>query len=284
MIGACAALLLGCGARAPTPGAAPIAAADTSMCGATTRWLASSPRVPLAATVDGRLVNAGACSERWAAPGTTWRALDEWGAPLAEARTLDAELYDVTGAWEQRLEPAAGGRLMLAADAPLPTPTVPWTPDAARVDALVALVAPIEAAVHAPASARQRPPRVAERTHFFRTDVGTADEHAFAVVADATLTIAQWIDASSSDAATQPAGWAIVYLDTEASTSTPLQALEDPAYQTVAVVDLDGDGVPEVVVHRHYIDAYDDVVLRLVGGRPTARWEIAETSVGGAYA
>jgi hypothetical protein len=69
--------------------------------------------------------------------------------------------------------------------------------------------------------------------------------------------------------------WILTYYD-----ATFARGGGEPPYLPLAVVDLDGDDIPEIIVHENAGESWSDVVLAL--DEDHLRWEVVARSIGGA--
>lgn len=260
---------------AATPSAPPTAPAATCP-GDGVRWLASSPRVPLAIVgAAGRpaIADAAACCQAWAATGQRWRAVDRWGQPLPGDRvTTDAALYDVTSCWEQQLSLDEDHALLVQATGWTAPPSAAWQPSADEAAAFTAIASGVAAAFQtSPAW-----PALEARITYFTAPGARAGQppRRFAVLASPLLLVAQL--APTGGAPT----WRTIMTDSEALIGT--SGSTELPYEVGAIVDLDGDQRPEIIVHRDYSDGWDDVVLGLQDDEPWASVDELAHSPGGA--
>jgi hypothetical protein len=230
----------------PLPTVAPAAACRRA---AATRWLDSS-HTPFA-SVDREVVQSAAenCCGDWARKGERWRAVDAYGQILGMTEVLGGEGYDVTQCYQIHLRKTAPAGVLFASDGGSwsPPPSARWEPDAAARTALDQLV-----------GARGSKKRSASRQLFFRLPSGER----WAVIGGHALVLAQ-LDADGTWKSTQKVD----------------EFHDSPSwgYQPVAVFDLDGDGVPEVVGRVDMEEAWHDAVFKR---DPRGVWREVAASVG----
>lgn len=247
---------------------------------AVTKWLDSNPHTPLAVS-DRKGVRAppiAACN-LWATRGSRWLALDRWGAVAGEAVVGGGEYYNVTQCTEPTMRLLTGSAttgLYVSAAPGWHAPTsAEWVPTkTARAD-LKNIIAggnrmlrrrfpPIE------------PPLIPfdERAVFFRMPPATSvnDQDAgtrWAVVGGTTLSVFE-LDPKE--------GWLLSHL----IASEPMASRN--AFKPLAIIDMDGDGYPEIIVHRSSGTSWDDIVLGVAKSNWPRSWKILATSIGGSTA
>ncbi len=252
-----------------------------------TRWLAMSPHTPLAIT-DGEqgIVTAGQpCCAPWARRGARYRSLNAYGQVSGIVEITGGAGYDVTRCFELGLGVVSG------ADAALiyasvdggwqPPASAEWRPDAdarrelAQFVELLSQVALIEPQLQRRYENEDPLPPLGDRTLFFQVTTQRADGRGtisfhYAVSGGRLLLIAWY----------SPEGkWVLAHLVNDMANVDSIPIF---TYRPIAVVDMDGDGVPEVVYHWNEGPAWGQVVLR----RRTSRgaWEEVAHSVGGSTA
>jgi hypothetical protein len=195
------------------------ASADT----ARVRFLGSAPIGPLASVSRGALRSPHdrACRS-WGAVGSRWKELDALGRVAGDVEVVRREYYDVSRCDELSVRLVRGHRgagVYVDANAPYrPAPVSFWRPSEADLETLYRL-----------AGARAREQRT--RTFFF--EWGTSHER-FAAVGGRSLLLCAW----------RGGRWTIVHDERPDS----LQGT-DREYRPLAVMDMNGDGRPELVVH-----------------------------------
>lgn len=241
------------------------------------RWLGFDPHVPFAVTSRGEIETAGvACCAPWAVRGARWQAIDRWGRVVGLAEVSGGEGYDLTQCYElvlRKVEGEDGVGLFVSPGWTSP-PSAEWTPQPAERASLATLVAHADALF---------PPRmddgplapIADRTLFFQAapnEGNPEDPTRFAVVGGRVLVVA---------GKTEPGAWALSHFDSkmaETGYSPP------DAYRPLAVVDVDGDGWPEIVFRESDGPSWGDVILRMQPDSTGRPWERVAESVGGSTA
>ncbi len=246
-------------------------------------WLASNPHLPLAETRDGNISRADdkeGCKRpaRWGATGRSYRVLDRWGKVLGTSKVVRRERYDVSGCEEILMsgatesEEAQGDRLLVTSDgAWAPGPSFADRPTAAMHTAFRRFLSGLDERLVADGASTTQPE--GERVAFFRIgkkDCQPRDDErglvgAYAVAGGPYLVVARY-DAQK--------GWKAVYL------TTPPPAASDVYRENkiMTIVDMEGDGVPEVVFHTSEDTAFWDVVVGLDSARIWA--ERAQSAAG----
>lgn len=248
------------------------------------RWLGGASKASPGAGVATPLAWAGAhvtsagpaCCAPWAARGVTWTALDRFGQVAGTASVAKSEHYDATGCDELRLQTVTGKRgveLWVSAASPYqPAASAEWRPSGSARAGLAALVKTLEAAmVPGPewAGCDTKVPPLAARTLFFHSTEGDERVRERAVVGGPLLIIAER-DPRRGGA------WIASFVETsDATTCLPSQ------YLPKAVIDLNQDGVAEVVVHTDDGPFFGDVVF---GFRQLGGWQLVARGVPGSTA
>jgi len=249
-------------------------------------WLAADPHVPLA-VVDGREIRGVGkkgkdcgTANRWARPKSHWRAVAADGSLAGVFEVKGAELYDLTRCREvafTRSSGDAGSGLFVSADSGYKPPEkgAMVKPSAAEKKRFERFLNAVEATWvdHKPLG-KYVP--WGQRTMFFEVSLpkdprweGRVDgagkpverPRRWAVSGGAVLTVAYLGQHGQWHAATikRPLGLA-------------------DSYVPVAVFDMNGDGVPEIVYRAHDGASFADAVMTLDPG--TMRWDDAAESVG----
>lgn len=242
----------------------------------TTRWLGRSPHVPFA-LVDREGLRAAEtdCCAAWARPGSCWRAVDAWGQVVGTAAVSGGSGYDATSCYELCLSSVEGREgigVYVSTEGSWAQPaSARWRPSAEERAAFVRFYEHFDTLFERYAVASSPPaPPLAERTFFFQlpeSAMSAGGPTRFAAVGGDTMTVLT----------RRPSGqWMVAYFEGH---------LEDaPArrFEVLGVFDMDGDGAPEVLLHRDDGDGWHDEALRTEdGGRS---WYTAATSVGGGTA
>jgi hypothetical protein len=250
-------------------------------------WLAADPHVPLA-VVDGKHIqgvgkrgkDCGAAN-RWAKPKSRWHAVDAWGRITGTFAVKGAEAFDVTACREVAFEtitgkPGAG--LFVSDDSGYkPIESAAFTPSAVERKRFEGFLNQIEGTWvdHKPLG---KAVPWGQRTMFFEASLprdpaweGRVDgagkpverPKRWAVSGGPVLTVAYL---------GQHGQW-------HASRVLPPIGLAD-SYLPVAVFDMNGDGIPEIVYRTSDGPTFADAVLAL---DPHAmKWDEAAESPGGA--
>jgi hypothetical protein len=250
-------------------------------------WLAADPHVPLA-TVDGKAIRSvgkrgkecGAAA-RWANPKSRWHAVDAWGQTTGLFEVTGSETFDVTQCNEVSLSSRSGkpGVGLFVSDDSGYTPG-----GSAAYSATVLEKKRFERFLGAMESewVNQKPLGKlvpwTKRTVFFQ----------FAMPKDPS---AEGRVDGAGKPLERPKHWAVAggpmlvvaYLGSggrwkAASVKTPLGVAD--SYVPVAVFDMNGDGIPEIVVRASDGASFADRVLSL--HPETMSWEEAAESPGGA--
>lgn len=241
------------------------------------RFLASG--VPLAEVRKGRLAPVGSAKrpcgakESWAKTRSRWHALDAWGRIAGTLVIGGSERYEGTGCHQVWFAEGAGhdGRGVLVAEGSGYTagPSAEWKADAEQKRRFDRLYAAQEGAW---VDGRAGKPSHERRTLFFELPAQEAD---------------------AEDAPTQrrPARWAVSggrvllvgYVG--ATGAWKVGHVLPPngkanAYEPLAVLDMNGDGLPEIVVHEEAGGVFTDRVLSF--DPASMRWETAVDGPGGA--
>jgi len=241
--------------------------------------------VPLAIVHDGQVSDAVArpakwpaqrprdcgARSRWAAMGSRWHALDEWGQIAATAVVRERHVYDVTRCAELTLSLSTAGTidgrmLFVSEDSTWrPSASPAFSPPAAVKASFQALVdATINDRRAGRAALHPQCAAIKERVRFF---AGPAEER-YAV-------------------GTSNIGYVVARLDGERW--TPLATrIERPGmhpeavtcFRPVAIFDMNADGVPEVVLRQSAAgEAWGDLVL---GRGRDGQWTVVAISPGSA--
>jgi hypothetical protein len=249
-------------------------------------WLAADPHVPLA-TVQGKAIRSvgkrgkecGATG-RWANPHSKWHAIDAWGQRAGVFEVTSSEAFDVTGCREVAFTARSGkpGAGLFVSDDSGYAPgasvaDIASVPEKKRFERFLGA---LEGSF-----VNQRPLGKlvpwSKRTMFFRFD------------APRDKSVEGRVDGAGKPIE-RPRRWAVSggpilvvgYLGEKgqwkaATVKTPL-GLAD-SYQPVAVFDMNGDGIPEIVVRVTDGPTFADHVLSL--DPATMTWSEAAESPGG---
>jgi hypothetical protein len=259
-------------APAATPTPVPAATAVTVV--APLRWLGSASngatkRVNTPLAVGGAEVSSAGVANcaAWGTGGVTWTALDRFGQFAGTGRVAKGEYYAVTKCVELELELLSGTRgvdLWVAGSMDFhAAPSAEWRPTPAERAGLTALVKTLEGAMLPGPAWQGCDTKVAE--------LSESDErvHERAVVGGPLLVIAER-DPQRGGA------WIASFVDTtDANACLPAQ------FTPKAVVDLNQDGVPEVVVHTDDGPVFGDIAY---GFQPLGGWHVVARGVPGSTA
>jgi len=269
--------------------AEPSKAEGTTALPKTTRssyWLAADPHVPLAMIEGKQIRSVGkrgkdcGAANRWARPKSRWHAVDAWGMVSGTYEVARAEAFDVTRCREVSFTAVTGkpgaGLFVSGDSAYKPGDSAAFTPSAAERKRFERFLNNVESAFvdHKPLG-KYVP--WAKRTMFFASSLprdarweGRVDgagkpverPKRWAVSGGAALTVAYL---------GQHGRW-------HAALVKPPLGLAD-SYMPVAVFDMNGDGIPEIVYRASDGPAFADAVLSLDPVR--MRWDDAAESPGG---
>jgi hypothetical protein len=250
-------------------------------------WLAADPHVPLATVQERAIHSVGKrgveCGDagRWASPGSRWHAVDTWGQKTGVYEVSTAEAFDVTACREVSFtarsgKPGAG--LFVSDDSGYAPPTsAAYSASVGEKKRFSHFLGGMESSwVNQKPLGKVVPWE--KRTLFFQFDPpkeaswdGRVDgagkplerPHRWAVAGGPMLVVAYLGDKGHWKAA---------------SVKTPLGIAD--SYTPIAVFDMNGDGIPEIVVRSNDGPNFADKVLRFHAG--TMSWEEAAESPGGA--
>ena len=242
-------------------------------------WLASRPHVPLA-TIDGEVIrpigkrgeSCGAAS-RWAKPKSRWKAVDAWGQVTGAFTIEESELYEVTQCHEVSFKGRAHGApasLFVSEDSAWrPVPSVEWKPGGGDLKHYEQFLGELEETwVNEKPAEKQAP--LAKRTLFFKmpgADPSSSEKRStqWAVTGGRLLVVAYLGERGKWKAS-----------EVKAPLGRP------DSYQPIAVFDMNGDGLPEIVYSDSDGPSYGDSVLSVQFGPGSAIWKDAAASPGGA--
>ncbi|HEY5957397.1 MAG TPA: hypothetical protein VIV60_12615 [Polyangiaceae bacterium] len=267
---------------------APPTSQPVSRCGDAdaVRWIGAAPSTPLAIVRQHKVVSAGvSCCAKWRNRAGAWKEVDRYGTVVGEAELRAHERYDVTGCWEFEFarkplkvdNPGEGANLWFQGTW-TPPARVGFTPTPAECKALSASLSKLEALVVPTPSApcTTEPTKLSERpTIFFKIAYFLGSEQPtllpFAVTGGPVLTLARL----------QKNG---VWVMSNIVTTGASDRCGRDVYQPRAVFDMNGDGRPELVIHRDFGDSSDDIVLSLHPTLVDGEWTTVATGVHGATA
>jgi hypothetical protein len=218
---------------------------------------------------SGELFDVGSdCCAAFAPRGRRWRAVDAWGRIVGVAVSAGGRSNEATQCYESDLEVLEGARGAIYATPDFPgSPSFEWTPTRPEQDSLRELVAHADALL---ASENGEPPlELPARARFFTAPPDTSESATahFAVVGGRALLIGRL---------TVSGRWVVSYLD--AAMAAAGFASSD-AYLPIAILDMTGDGYPEIVFRENAGPTWGDAVLHKSSA--TTVWEQAAVSPGG---
>ncbi len=236
-------------------------------------FLAGNPHVPLAVVDRGRVGDVptsahAKCGARtpWKIVGSQWNAIDTWGQFAGTYRVSAKDDYDVTGCAELSFAPslAHDGRFLFvsASSAFRPAPSVEWKTSAAESASLRAFTQ---------SKFPSRPTPTFEQCAELATDT-----LAFRMPGSATG-LAVFGGLGGYVVARGGATWHSV---TEEHL-TPGSLPETRCFRPVAVFDMNGDGVPEIVMRFSGGDGWNEFVL---SADARGAWHVVAASNGGSTA
>ena len=258
---------------APDAGASGLSRARARAHTARSFFLAGDPHVPLAVVTRDRItsISGDHCGarRRWKTLGTRWTALDAWGQPMGVYTATSKDDYDATGCAELSFAPSLAhdlSHVFVSVDSAWRAPaSVSWAAPPAKQAALATLAQSTIDDVHVPSDLIwSQCSSIPERTRFFHVP-GRGD----------------WAIATSN------AGWLVARDDAHGwnvlSHDRPATSPQYPSkcFRPVAVFDMNGDGVPEIVMRFSGGDGWQDLVLAL--GHDD-RWRVTASSRGGSTA
>lgn len=260
-----------CGGHVFAEGSGPIreapSAASTAPHGGTIQFLGLEPHGPLAVSERGHLASPDSTACRtWGRLGSEWQALDRFGRVVGRAKVEKLNRYDVTDCDELDLERTtgdAGAGLFVRGDYEA-LRVDDYQPTEAERDSLAHLVSRRDATLPQTRRPAADAP-LGKRTLFFR--VGSSEPTA--VVGGRGLTIFRL----------RGGNWTTEH-EIRAQKSDDIVTAD--VFKVVAVLDMNGDGAVEVVVHESFIDEYADSTLSF--DPATKKWRQIEAGIHGAYA
>lgn len=245
------------------------------------RFIASG--VPLAEVRDGRIKAVGtpkqACGSksRWAKKGSAWTVLDAWGQTVAGgAKIADSRLYEGSGCHEVRfdagLEAGQAARLFVASGSGYtPGTSAKWNAEARAMKRFEHLYAAQESAWVE--GKLEKPSDGAHlQTLYFSLPrqedsvegAPTQRRPIHWAVAGGRVLVVGYVGAGGA--------WKVAHVLAPHG--------KDHSYEPLAVLDMNGDGMPEIVVHEETGGVFVDRVLAFDPG--TLHWENSVASPGGA--
>lgn len=241
------------------------------------RFMASG--IPLAEVRDGRLHSVATpkhpCGLRasWSKKGSQWTALDAWGQVAGTLTVSGSEQHDGTGCHQVSFAEGTGkdglGVFVSKSSGYTPSASARWSPASdvvKRFEHLYASQATAWIDGKSPASAEHG------KTLFFSlpkqegSPEGAPTERrpTHWAVSGGRVLIVAYVGATGA--------WKVGHVLAPTG--------KDDAYQPLAVMDMDGDGLPEIVVHEESSGVFNDRVLSFDAG--SMRWEKSVESPGGA--
>jgi hypothetical protein len=242
-------------------------------------FLAGNPHVPLAVVTGHAITTAVSSDERgktcgrrarWATVGSRWRAVDVWGKVLGTYAVDGRDHYDVTGCFELSFAsapPRDGSLLFVSEDSAWrEPPSAEWAPRAEERAAFATVLARVEGGQ----SQGALPTSL--------TEVGPDTRFFDVVSAGKTVHMAVGGRCGGFLVGSFAAGaWTIVK---EERAGTRSQRV---CHRPLAVFDMTGDGVPEIVLRSIEGDGEwwgDSIIQRAADGR----WREVAASPGGSTA
>jgi hypothetical protein len=249
-------------------------------------WLAADPHVPLATVLESAIRPVGKrgveCGDagRWATPGSRWHAVDAWGQKTGLYEVSGAEAFDVTTCREVSFTARSGkpgvGLYVSDDSGYAPASSAAYSASVGEKKRFERFLGSMESSwVNQKPLGKLVP--LAKRTLFFQFDAPKD---------------ARWegrVDGAGKPLE-RPRRWAVAggpmlvvaYLGAKghwkvASVKAPL-GLAD-SYTPIAVFDMNGDGIPEIVVRANDGASFADKVLRFQAD--TMSWEEVAVSPGG---
>jgi hypothetical protein len=248
-----------------------------------TRWLAHDPINPLALVGKKGIASADIeCCASFSKLGSQWHAIDAYGQIAGTIEIDGGEGYDVSQCWELSTKVRSGNEgVGLYVDLDWkPGKSARWVPSVERKARLATTVGTLESAMVPtsdwPCDGGEPALAFDARALFFTTKADADDKAVshWAVVGGSILVIARLEDEGK-----KTERWIAHHVNND-SASTCSKRVHRP----LAVVDMDGDGQPEVIVHDDYGDSYGESVLGIRGFAGWAKWDEIASSVGGSTA
>jgi hypothetical protein len=243
-------------------------------------FLGGNPHVPLAVARGGLVHSAVGDAERghtcgprsrWRVPASRWNAIDAWGQLAGTYAVDDFDDYDVTACAEISFAAAPrndAAMVFVSADSAWrPSAPVRFAPSAAEQHAFDTALSDVVRG-HAQANMMHECTEIADEMRFFEIKTAASTQR-FAVGGrnGGYLVASQAADGS----------WSRDLVKSE-----PVHVPDfTMCYRPVAVFDLNGDGVPEIVMRESEPASWGDFVLMRSA---TGQWQIVATSPGGSTA
>ncbi len=244
---------------------------------ALSRFIASG--IPLTEVRDGRLESVGTKKQpcgarsRWAKKGSVWTALDAWGQVAGSLTVSGSDRYDGTGCHQVSFAEGTGkdglGVFVAKGSGYSPAPSARWNPAGDVVKHFEHLYS-----AQATAWVDGKTDATADhgKTLFFQLPkqqgsvegAPTSRRPTHWAVAGGRVLVVAYVGATGA--------WKVGHVLAPNG--------KDHAYEPLAVLDMNGDGLPEIVVHEEAGGVFTDRVLSFDAG--TMRWEKAVESPGGA--
>ncbi len=205
---------------------------------------------------------------RWKRLGSRWTALDAWGVPLGVHAATSKDDYDATGCAELSFSPELRDDLshvFVSVDSAWrPGASAAWAAPPAKKRALLALATATIPDARVPRDhVWSQCTSVPTRERFFHVP-GHGD---WAVATSNTGWLVARDDAS---------GWTVRTRDRVGQAG-----FDAGCFRPLAIFDMNGDGVPEIVMRYSGGDGWDDFVLEL---GPGDQWRLVSASNGGSTA
>lgn len=250
-------------ALADTPSAQPAQRKATPAKHRPTQFLGLNPHGPLAVAVGGRVEEPeGDACRKWGVRGGAWRALDRLGRVVGTARVTELDRYDVTDCDELGLDGAKGAGIFVRGPyQALEIET--FKPTKSQLVKLRKLVEHRDAARPKAQNGKKDEP-FEKRALLFSVE----GQDPIAVVGGRALSVFRLSDK----------GWVLEREDTARKQDTWAPNI----FSAVSVVDMNQDGIPEIVIHESFIDGYNDATL--VVDPDTRKWRYVNAGIHGGYA
>ncbi len=241
------------------------------------RWLSARPVVPFARVRDGQLATAGpACCVSWWRRDEAWLAVDRWGQPIRKHTVTSGDGYDVTECIEMILEPEPRKAVLFVSTGHEPGPSFEWKPTKAQKTALRETLSTYHRVLVEEGRVAEATKVGAASAQFFTMDANWECKMlGYAAVGGLSTTIWQLPEGGP---------WSLVYqraptsFDSRDWGRSTLGTTSGTLFNPIAVLDMDGSGIPEVVVRYDARFSYSDFALRFNG----SYWEEGAEGVGGA--
>jgi hypothetical protein len=239
-------------------------------------FMAADPHVPLAVVAGSTIQEAVASAERghtcgspsrWRVPASRWNAVDAWGQVVGTFTVADFDDYDVTACAEATFGAAPrndNALVYVSADSAWrPAPPVKWAPSAAEARAFDAVLSDV-ARGHLQKNLSRECTEVGDETRYFDVTVGGSVQH-LAVGGRAGGFVVATLNGTT---------WTREFVKTEPI----VPGAPAMCYRPVAVFDMNGDGIAEIVMRQAEPNSWSDFVLTRT---PSGHWRNVAESPGG---